>query len=461
VAVALPAAIAAAPQWQLKWTFNYTGVGLSAPKWNAPVYADIDGDGIQEILTNPGEERLAVVKGNGQLDWVFPALDQDPLTDVGKYQAIADIDQDGKLDIILGAKDGIYCLNADGTVKWHHVEEDMGYVQGIIIRDINGDGVPEIVSANRALHLLVLDNNGNEILRRTPLPPGRGVDSCPNAWDVDRDGEVEILVENRGKGEGPGAGNTPGTLMVLGPQGTEEWRWTGAVWSDWLHSEPVVADINGDGEYEIVSSLWRLDSGSMGGVIALTFYGTQLWQWQNTLDPDYGYTGATPVVWDIDGDGRFDIVQVCRGGYTVDLDPETGKPLWVFNWSSTSKKNTIGTLLGDFTGDGKLDIVFTTWANCTAFVLDNKGELETMYHIGGSSTVAPVMGDLDGDGKLELVMFSGDTAYCLTLGAPYNAELLPWPMGMKDAKRFAVIPIPEVMLGVPLLSIVGLLYRRR
>jgi hypothetical protein len=54
IALLLLPAVAFAAEFQVKWSLNWTENGLPAPAWTSPVYADIDNDGIQELIYNPG-----------------------------------------------------------------------------------------------------------------------------------------------------------------------------------------------------------------------------------------------------------------------------------------------------------------------------------------------------------------------------------------------------------------------
>ncbi len=454
--IALIVAIALLPvvvngAWQVKWVFNYTSMGLRSPAWFSTIYADLDGDRLQEIITNPGEERLAAVKGNGQLAWVFPPLGNPGETSVGKFHTIADVDLDGKMEIIMGSSKSVYCLGPQGEMEWKFTlteDRTFSYVQPSLVADLDSDGDMEVVVASHGnVQLIVLDHTGKELWRVATIPPGRGVDSMISAFDFDKDGLVEILVQSRSVGEGPTAENKPGTLMVYDGKGTEKFRWSTA-WCDWLHNQPVIADINADNEYEIVFGTRHLDTADYGGVVALTFYGAEAWRWNPGTPKEY--MQAEPLAYDFDGDGKKEIAVVCRNGGAYLLS-STGQKLWRYDYLYAHQYNTLATLAGDIDGDGKVEIVFDTRDNKTIIALDSNGKLKTSYRYGGLQTTAPAMGDMDGDGKLDIVIFSKDQMICMTMGAAYNKALLPWPMQGVDAGRSAVVPIPESMLAALLL----------
>jgi hypothetical protein len=99
-------------------------------------------------------------------------------------------------------------------------------------------------------------------------------------------------------------------------------------------------------------------------------------------------------------------------------------------------------VLADVDGDGKVEVLVGDregYLSC----LDNAGRLKWRFttpedrEIRESAAVA----DLDGDGKLELVFGckQGDLE-CLSLDAPANPKLMPWPSRRQD-------PAGRAMLG--------------
>ncbi|MFO7791345.1 MAG: T9SS type A sorting domain-containing protein [Bacteroidales bacterium] len=136
---------------------------------------------------------------------------------------LEDINHDGKDEIITGINDSIYVLSGEGDILWSH------YVEGTAIyppsaADINGDGEIEIVlntggsPANGRVY--VFDHEGN-VLEGWPVNFNDHWMTCaPALADINGDGIMQILTAER-------VGNDlPGKLHVLNPDGTsfsENW----------------------------------------------------------------------------------------------------------------------------------------------------------------------------------------------------------------------------------------------
>ncbi len=451
----------ALPELRLEWEYDVTSVAERGFSWSVPIAADLDGDGIQEIIVGTEKEgRMVAVKVPGQLMWIFPPLDEDPTARMNKVHSADDIDGDGKVEVIYSTGDppggALYILNGDdGTVKynWSSPEANFKY-GGTIIRDLDGDGVKDILATGADSKVYVFSNTA-EYQWEKFLPPGRSIDSYPNAFDIDKDGLVEIVVFAR---EGSAEGEN-GRVYCLSPTGQEKWSWSSTK-VDQLHIQPVFADVNDDGDYEVVVGVWDFDVDSQGGLVILNWWGNELYR-KHTPHR----IGSNPMVWDIDEDGSMEIIVIgkdqpaliyCLAG---DLSEK-----WVYNFTDIhngSNPSNMGGALGDVTGDGKVDIVYQTRQDSRILVLDGNGQLAAEpYLVGGESTNAVIIGDIDNDGKSEIIAVAGTKIACLTMDAPYDASLFPWPMAGKDTVSSGMLPIHEALFAaLPMLVI--LLIRKR
>ena len=428
--------------WVVKWIFDVRPIAHAGFAWSNILLADLDCDGSQEVLvgTQKGGRMLAVSPA-GKLLWTFPPPDSDVLPQhMSKVQSVDDIDGDGKPEILIsrGAPPvgQLVCLNWDGTVKWvlGDLEADFRD-RSVIARDLDHDNGKEVVASANEGRIFVATNQGRLIWSKA-LPPGRCIEGVPNVFDVDRDGDLEILVFSGA------SGNQTGVLYCLDRWGNEKWTWSPA-WCDGMESQPTIGDVNGDGEYEIVLGLRALGTEGRGGVVVLSFYGVELARKHLSAG-----VGQIPMLADIDEDGMMDILVGADDGFYRCFGGRLEEK-WAFDIRTIigagAKPFNMGGALGDITGDGKIDVMIQSCGNCTLLVLDGSGRLAAEpYGTKGESTGSVAAGDIDNDGASDVVLFDGPTLRCLTLGGNYRAETFVWPMYGRDSMNTGAVPIPEV-----------------
>ena len=198
---------------------------------SSPAIADIDGDGQPELVVvgsvqnaAQSDRRRGVVlfvfrpDGTRPDDWVEPyhvpeylaGLDDFGGNVVGMNNQVAVVDIDPDRDgpeIIFADYDGrIHAVDARGQMMWtyRYTSDAEVLTGGVVIADLSRDGVPELVFATYSPdqdkgELFVLDAGGNE-LHRLDLPD-RGAMAVPSIADVDGDGQLEIVVSLKGNEE--------------------------------------------------------------------------------------------------------------------------------------------------------------------------------------------------------------------------------------------------------------------
>ena len=226
---------------------------------SSPVFvaaADFNGDGKLDIVTaNSGDNTITVLLGNGAGS--FAAATGNPFA-VGMNPqsiAVADFSKDGKLDLAVANANtnSVTVLLGDGTGGFAAATGSPFVVgltpQSIAVGDLNGDGKPDIVTADRGNNsITVLLGNGTggfAAAAGSPFATGTSPQSVALS-DVNGDGTLDVIVANAGDN----------TLTVL--LGTGSAGFTPAPGNPFaVGANPqsvAVADFNGDGQPDLVTA---------------------------------------------------------------------------------------------------------------------------------------------------------------------------------------------------------------
>jgi hypothetical protein len=169
----------------------------------------------------------------------------------------------------------------------------------------------------------------------------------------------------------------------------------------------ATGDFNGDGYLDIVWTSAKRD--------------IKIWFGKGNSFSGSSYVASYPAGWqvigagDIDGDGKTDLLLRYKSG-------SRGKfGYWIMNgskrvrtWSTaTTTAYSVGAT-GDFNGDGKLDIAWTSSKGDVKLWLGNGTSFSSSKYVGsyGAGWSMAGAGDVDGDGKSDLLFVykSGGTA---------------------------------------------------
>jgi RHS repeat-associated protein len=177
-----------APQWQpnTSWPPNYDIGGYAAP-----TLADLDGDGDLDILSGNSAGQLEAYRNTGDAEspgpWVTVVEWSDDLPDVGVLAApaLGDLDGDGIPDLLIGISTG-KCLafRNTGTVSTPHwaaipvwdVPDDNQNNAVPALADLDGDGDLDLLVGDHYYdHCVAYENTGG---------PSAPAWTRRNAWDV-------------------------------------------------------------------------------------------------------------------------------------------------------------------------------------------------------------------------------------------------------------------------------------
>jgi len=283
---------------------------LDYPTDGAPAFGDIDGDGVGEIVVTTHE--IATFSSGTIYAFEINGTNVSgfPVTTVGggvRTPVLADLDGDDALEIIIAVRDWpegfIYVYRGDGTVfpDW---PQRMDYVPGstVAVGDINGDEIPEIIAESYySLHAFKTDGT---LLPGFPyLPDTTGTRvfsySTPVLADLDGDGNREIVCGDHSITDGTGA------VHVVKNDGTSLEAWPKLTGS-WIYGPPSIGDINDDGSLDIAVGDQTLSAIPVNKVYAWTaITGNPLPGFPIT---DIFAVNSQIILADIDGDHEIELM---------------------------------------------------------------------------------------------------------------------------------------------------------
>jgi hypothetical protein len=326
--------------------------------------ADVNGDGKQDIVTANFNGTVTVLLGNGNATFGEPMVFSDGLKNGATSLAVADLNNDGLPDIVVSSRgqvgDIAVLLNQGGgnfgpptLLPLAGNETD-----SVVVADINGDNLPDILASNGYGVLSVLLNKGNGKFRHysaLPLPNATGQNFLA-VGDFNNDGKPDLAVAN-------GFGFVQ--ILLGAGNGTFDLASDNAVGSD-----PVsiaVADFNHDGNQDIVTG----DNDGTVDVLLGNGNGT----FQNATSTYIAQQVEGVAAGDLNGDGLPDIVVTSHAYYGygyVGVLINNGNGTFANAASySTPTKFPQGVAIGDFTNDGLNDVVSTDPTYAAVEVLTN------------------------------------------------------------------------------------------
>jgi hypothetical protein len=282
--------------------------------------------------------------------------------------ALADLDRDGFLDFVVtywdsGGYGTASALSQDGRTLpgWPRAVSPNRYVSPVCVGDLDGDGELEIALGSDRRGVFLLSATG-EMKPGWPIALEPDFSGVPiTCGDVDKDGEGEIVACSR---------RTLHGLFVWSFRGDQE-LFVARPPPSYLEAEAALVNIDRDAALEIVVptfsrgrngwlDVWKIDGSAAPG------WPVPVFGWIE------GGHQVNVVVADIDGDRDFEIL---LGAYTADIDslpPSLRNKGWLFAWHHNGVPVTdypIGysrwlvgyengaLAAGDVTGDGTLDVV--------------------------------------------------------------------------------------------------------
>jgi hypothetical protein len=269
----------------------------------------------------------------------------------------------------------------------------------IVIGDVNGDGIPDVVTIAAQYQISSLLGNGNGTFRPsiTTVTTWQELSGGVLA-DLNGDGNLDLVV-----GGSPYGGEYPFGIGVCfgNGDGTFQSPIFYKAGSDTYAGNPVIGDFNGDGKLDVlvpgISGIW-LFAGQGDGVFSQEVLAASI-------------SGAFWVAaGDFNGDGYLDLAVSCSPS---GLSVLVGKGNGTFAAPVSIGNNLRAYIVaGNINGDGYPDIVVP---GASIYVNNGKGNFLTHYQVSVPGE-AVAIGDVNGDGIADLASSEGYVALGLGHG---------------------------------------------
>ena len=246
-------------------------------------------------------------------------------------------------------------------------------INPIAIGDLYGDGTPCMVIPNSAAYLSAWCYDGKTLLGR---------------FDFERRWEIRVDAAD------------------FEPDFRRTHPWITDDMQPGLDGNAFLADVDGEPGLEIF-----VETDGYPGQFSFTHDGKYRWShsWHD------GNAGA--VVADLDGDGKKEAIFASDAGVISVYDADKGTPRWSFDArdrGASPGSITLAPLVADLDGDGKMEIVFAARSNPHGvwFALRHDGSVLWQRSEGWMNPLAynhPAVIDVDDDGKLDIVALDWNT----------------------------------------------------
>jgi uncharacterized repeat protein (TIGR01451 family) len=411
-----------------------TGASNVGRTWPGIVVADVDGDNEPEIVTAHSGGTVSVYDREGYFQ---PGWPQYPTTSELRGLSVHDLEGDGTQEVVVtaavGSKTNTWVYEHDGVLRpgWPQLSDGEGYAYGVFndnaaLGDLDGDGLAEIVVPSDVHYICAYEADG------APIPAHAMYEG--KVW-----GEVGIWesleIELRGWGKCDGVreesyrtnfAHGPAALADVDGDGAVEVIAVGNVYDCHVGHPPGKYN----GVYLFNADRSRFQAGSYDWQSPPVDTGAPLSEDWNVIENNQ----PNPVVADLDGDGEKEILYSSYDGrvhaFWLDKTEHGSWPFSVYDSAEGVYRFASEPVVADLDGDGDAEVLFASWAQKGS---GQTGKLHLLDYLGnplheldlppayGSPTwngalAAPTLANIDADADLELVLntaHSGFVAYDL------------------------------------------------
>jgi hypothetical protein len=352
--------------------------------YRAVAIGDLNGDGKPDlaVATPPADLRrgpssvsVFLNRGDGRLEpRVDYAVGAEPVS-----VAIGDLNGDGKPELatanVRGSNLSVLVNRGDGSFDARRDYRTIKYPQSVAIADLNGDGKPDLATAKDATAsaadtVSVLLNRGDGTFQARRDRGGSNGGHSIAIADLNGDRKPDIVTGRYGDGVSVVLSGSGGRFGTKREYLTESAATSNSV---------KIGDLNGDGKPDLASASplggFAADGSSTSSVSVLLNRGDG--SFEATRDYVPGRGTRSVAVGDLNCDGRPDLVTANSGD--PNLDPtgsvsvllNKGRNLFAAKRDFRAGRSPASVAVGDLNGDHKPDLVTANAGADTLSVLIN------------------------------------------------------------------------------------------
>jgi hypothetical protein len=430
-----------------------TSVAVGRPKAGAP----------QDIVALANSS-VSILVGNGNGTFQ-PQVSLNTGGTIVQSFAIGDFTGHGKLDVVTSNASGypsgapslsVLAGNGDNTFQAPNILEVGESATALVAADFNGDGKLDLALASSSgiNSLTTLLNKGGGTFNTTPLAPANVLPSAMAAGDFNHDGKQDLVVTGIGGNAVVLLSNGDGTFTV-GPTLTVSGSPDAVAVGDFLGNgkqdiavgtesgtidvflgngngtfqaprvinlgsnmdirDMVSADFNHDGRADLAVTSMLQDGNETGVVTVLTSNGNGTFR--ITSSTKVGVDAEGLAVGDLNGDGKPDLVTTTfLPDGSRDVKVLLGNGNGTFQTPRVVTPGTSATFVGvgNLINGGKPDLVLVDYFHDTVTVVPGNGNgtfgspiTTAIPSAPGALLGGPAIGDFFGDGNISVAVTSG------------------------------------------------------
>ncbi len=331
--------------------------------------------------------------------------------------AIADMDNDGDIDIVAGNNNfpsggeinRLYLNQSTSNpfegITGTEITDTQSTFTGLVVADINGDSYLDIIASNSIAPNVIYIHNGTSDpfngVTGTYITADSYTSTVIAVSDIDGDGYFDVIVGNKAQ---------PNRYYLNNGTADPFYGITGVNISDETYDTRViaVADVNGDGLPDVISGNYN----EYNRISFNTGTSTPYESATRVSLTHHQEATRTLVIEDIDLDGDMDIIVGNYGQENrIHLNNGTDDPFYGESslLITTDTDQTTVIAVGDMDNDGDMDVIVGNDNQVNKLYLNN-GRPDPFNGVSGQeigatgfNTISLKLVDIDGDGDLDVL----------------------------------------------------------